>query len=72
MAFARTRSEPQGSAPERPFDFSLALARTLVELNHGSLDAEPVGDRVAFVVRLPTVEPSDQATLMPGTSTECT
>ena len=31
-AFDRTRSEPHGSAPERPFDFSLALARTLVEL----------------------------------------
>ena len=55
-AFARTRSEPHSSAPERPFDFSLALARTLVELNHGTLVAEPVGDRVAFVVRLPPVQ----------------
>ena len=45
---------PAGSGQRRPFDFGLALARELVELNGGVLGVEPAdGGRVAMLVRLP-------------------
>jgi K+-sensing histidine kinase KdpD len=52
-AFTRNPEDAQVSAHSRPFDFGLALARALIERTGGALDVEAVGDRVAFVVRLP-------------------
>jgi K+-sensing histidine kinase KdpD len=52
-AFDRNPPETRPTASSRPFDFGLALARSLIERNAGVLDVEPAeGDRVAFVVRL--------------------
>ena len=52
-AFDRNPPETRPAVGSRPFDFGLALARTLIERNAGVLDVEPAeGDRVAFVVRL--------------------
>jgi signal transduction histidine kinase len=44
--------------PRRPYDFGLALAKELVELNGGVVDIEPAdGGRVAMIVRLPNADP---------------
>ncbi len=52
-AFDRNPPETRPTVSSRPFDFGLALARSLIERNAGVLDVEPAeGDRVAFVVRL--------------------
>jgi K+-sensing histidine kinase KdpD len=55
-AFGRNPLETRPNANARPFDFGLSLARTLIELNGGVLDFWPVGERIAFDVRLPTAE----------------
>ena len=53
-AFNRGVADTSGSGQRRPFDFGLALARELVELNGGVLAVEPAdGGRVAMLVRLP-------------------
>jgi K+-sensing histidine kinase KdpD len=52
-AFDRKVPDSSPSVQRRPFDFGLALAKQLVELNGGVLDLEPAdGGRVAMVVRL--------------------
>ncbi len=54
-AFDRNPADTRQGPDARPFDFGLALGRTLIALNGGVLDVEPAdGDRVAFVVRLPS------------------
>jgi hypothetical protein len=53
-AFDRGVADTSGSSQRRPFDFALALARALIELNGGVLGVEPADDgRVAMLVRLP-------------------
>jgi K+-sensing histidine kinase KdpD len=53
-AFNRDVADTSGGGQRRPFDFGLALARELVELNGGVLGVEPAdGGRVAMLVRLP-------------------
>lgn len=53
-AFDRAATEARAAADERPLDFGLALARALVALSGGTVEAEPAdGDRTAFVVTLP-------------------
>ncbi len=56
-AFDRDVADTNASGPRRPFDFGLALAKELVELNGGVLDIEPAdGGRVAMIVRLPATD----------------
>jgi len=53
-AFDRNPSDTRSQSAVRPFDFGLSLAKTLVTLNGGALEAEPAGSsRVAFVLRVP-------------------
>ena len=60
-AFDRNPPETRPTVNSRPFDFGLALARSLIERNAGMLDVEPAeGDRVAFAVRLSRPEASAQ------------
>ena len=63
-AFERSPSDTRPNTAARPFDFGLALAKTLVMLNGGALEAEPAdGDRVAFVLRVPrSAEPPSIST----------
>jgi signal transduction histidine kinase len=53
-AFDRNPSDTRPQSAVRPFDFGLSLAKTLVMLNGGSIEAEPAeGNRVAFILRVP-------------------
>jgi CheY-like chemotaxis protein len=62
-AFNRSHPEMRASGPARPFDFSLPLARTLVELNGGALDAESSETGgICFVMRLPVAAPAAPVT----------
>ena len=62
-AFNRSHPEMRMSGPSRPFDFSLPLARTLVELNGGALDAErSETGGICFVMRLPVAAPAPKVT----------
>jgi K+-sensing histidine kinase KdpD len=59
-AFSRNVADTSASGSRRPFDFGLALAKELIELNGGALAVEPAdGDRVAAVVRLPVTHPQN-------------
>ncbi len=63
-AFNRSHPEMRASGPARPFDFSLPLARTLVELNGGALDAESSETGgICFVLRLPVAAPAAPVTI---------
>ena len=65
-AFNRDVADTGGSGPRRPFDFGLALAKELIELNGGALAVGPAdGDRVAMVVRLPVTDPHDVTRVNP-------
>jgi K+-sensing histidine kinase KdpD len=53
-AFDRNPSDTRAHSAARPFDFGLPLAKTLVTLNGGALEAVPAdGNRVAFVLHVP-------------------